>query len=86
MFLNGFVLREDPYARFCGQTGATAPSDPMRQFDVGKFSVYIGDATADQCACVCYLQTRLLGPQCLQRMQARGFDRRQHASGDADQQ
>ena len=33
MFLDGFVLREepctDPYARFCGQTGAKAPSDPM---------------------------------------------------------
>jgi hypothetical protein len=35
MFLNGFVLREepctDPYARFCGQTGAAAPSDPIQR-------------------------------------------------------
>jgi len=33
-FLNGYVLREepctDPYARFCGQTGAAAPSDPIK--------------------------------------------------------
>ncbi len=32
--VRGSVLREepctDPYARFCGQTGAAAPSDPMR--------------------------------------------------------
>jgi hypothetical protein len=33
MFLNGFALHEepctDPYARFCGQTEATASSDPI---------------------------------------------------------
>ena len=31
--VSGYALREepctDPYARFCGQTGAAAPSDPM---------------------------------------------------------
>jgi hypothetical protein len=25
----------DPYARFCGQTGAAAPSDPMDNVTVG---------------------------------------------------
>jgi len=34
MFLNGYVLREEPctdqYAQFCGQTGVAAPSDPIR--------------------------------------------------------
>ena len=33
MWIGGYVLREepctDPYARFCGQTGADAPSDPI---------------------------------------------------------
>ena len=33
MFINGYVLREepctDPYARFCGQTEAAASSDPI---------------------------------------------------------
>ena len=33
MFLNGFILHDepctDPYARFCGQTEASASSDPM---------------------------------------------------------
>jgi hypothetical protein len=33
MFLSGFILHEepctDPYARFCGQTEASASSDPM---------------------------------------------------------
>ena len=31
--VSGYALREepctDPYARFCGQTGAAAPSDPI---------------------------------------------------------
>ena len=31
--IGGYALREepctDPYARFCGQTGAAAPSDPI---------------------------------------------------------
>jgi len=34
MFLNGFILHDepctDPYARFCGQTEASASSDPIR--------------------------------------------------------
>ena len=32
-FIRGYCWREepctDPYARFCGQTGAAAPSDPI---------------------------------------------------------
>jgi len=34
MFLNGFILHDepctDPYARFCGQTEASASSDPIQ--------------------------------------------------------
>jgi len=34
-FVNGLKLLEepctDPYARFCGQTGASAPSDPIQE-------------------------------------------------------
>jgi hypothetical protein len=39
MCVSGYALREepctDPYARFCGQTGAAAPSDPMDYVTVG---------------------------------------------------
>ena len=44
MFLNGYALHEepctDPYARFCGQTEASAPSDPIIRHNWWMRSAY----------------------------------------------
>lgn len=64
MFLSGFVLREepctDPYARFCGQTGAAAPSDPISGIAV-RWSAVLGSYQPESyCTIIGYVDRTVL--------------------------